>query len=54
MTRLTSIRRVLEKEYVYKVDDKISGGHIRLCTFIKVGVLNDTLEVSIGKQRLEF
>jgi len=49
MTRLTSIRGVLEKEYVYNVDDRISGNHIRFCVFIKVGVLDDTLEVSIDK-----
>ena len=49
MTRLTSIRRVLDKECVDKVDDRISGSQIRLCIFIKVGMLYDTLEMSIDK-----
>lgn len=49
MTRLTSICRVLEKENVYKVDDRISGGHVRLCIFIEVGVLDDALEMPIDK-----
>jgi hypothetical protein len=54
MSRLTSIRRVLEEEYMYEADDRISGSHIRLRTLIEVCVLDDTLEMSIDKERLEF
>jgi len=44
---------MLEEEHVYKVDDRISGSHVRLSMFIKVGVLDDTLEMSIDKERLK-
>ena len=54
MTRLTSIRRVLEEEHVHEVNDRISGSHIRPSILIKVGVLDDTLEMSIDKEGLEF
>jgi hypothetical protein len=54
MSRLTSIRRVLEEEYMYETDDRISGSHIRLSTLIEVCVLDDTLEMSIDKEWLEF
>lgn len=53
MTRLTSIRRVLEEEHVYEVNDRISGSHIRLSIPIKVGVLDNTLKMSIDKEGLE-
>ena len=52
MTRLTSIHRVLEEKHVYEVDDRISGGHVHRSIFIKVGVLDDALKISIGKERL--
>ena len=54
MTRLTSIRRVLEEEHVYEVNDGISGSHIRLSILIKVNMLDDTLKMSIDKEGLEF
>jgi hypothetical protein len=54
MARLTSIRRVLEEEHVYEVNDRISGSHIRLGIFIKVGMLDDTLKMSIDKEGLKF
>ena len=43
MTGLTSIRRVLQEEHVYKVDDRISGGRIYSSVRIKISMLNDTL-----------
>jgi hypothetical protein len=43
MAGLTSVRRVLQEEHVYKVNDRISGGRIYLSVRIKVGMLNDTL-----------
>lgn len=52
MGGLTSIRRVFEEECVYKVDDRISGGRIHLSMCIKVGMLNDTLEMSVDEERL--
>jgi hypothetical protein len=52
MAGLTSIRRVFEEERVYKVDDRISGGRIHLSMCIKVGMLNDTLEMSVDEERL--
>jgi hypothetical protein len=54
MARLTSIRRVLEEEHVYEVNDRISGSHGRLCMLVKVGMLYDTLKMSIDKEGLEF
>jgi hypothetical protein len=52
MAGLTSIRRMFEEERVYKVDDRISGGRIDRSVCIKVGVLYDTLEMSVDKERL--
>lgn len=52
MAGLTSIRRVFEKERMYKVDDRISGGRIHLGVCIKSGMLNDTLEMSVDEERL--
>ena len=43
MAGLTSIRRVLQEEHVYKVDDRVSGSSVYLGVRIKVGMLNDTL-----------
>jgi len=51
---LTGIGRVLEKEHMYKADDSISGSCVYLSVLIKVGVLGDTLEMSIHKERLKF
>jgi hypothetical protein len=47
MAGLASIRRVFEEEHVYKVNDRISGGRIHPSVCIKVGMLNDTLEMSV-------
>jgi hypothetical protein len=52
MAGLASIRRVFEEERVYKVDDRISGGRIHLSVCIEVGMLNDTLEMSVDEERL--
>jgi hypothetical protein len=52
MARLTSIRRVFEEERMHKVDDRISGGRIHLGVCIEVGMLNDTLEISVDEERL--
>jgi len=52
MAGLTSIRRVFEEERLYKVDDRISGGRIDLSVCIKVGMLNNTLEMSVNEERL--
>jgi hypothetical protein len=52
MAGLTSIRRVFEEKRVYKVDGRISGGRIYLSVCIKVGMLNDTLEMSVDEERL--
>jgi hypothetical protein len=49
---LACICRVFEEERVYKVDDRISGGRIYLSVFVKVGMLNDTLQVSVDEERL--
>ena len=54
MAWLTGIGRVLEKEHMYKADDSISGSCVYLSVLIKVGVLGDTLEMSIHKERLKF
>jgi hypothetical protein len=54
MTWLASIGRVLEKEYMYKVDNSISGSCVYLGVPVKVGVLDDTLEMSIDNERLKF
>jgi hypothetical protein len=43
MAGLASIRGVLQEEYVYKVDDRISRGRINLGVRIEVGMLDDTL-----------
>jgi len=52
MAGLTSVRRVFEEECLYKVDDRISGGRIYLRVCIKVGMLNDTLKMSVDEERL--
>lgn len=52
MAWLTSIRRVFEEERLYEVDDRFSGGCIDLSVCIKVGMLNNTLEMSVNEERL--
>lgn len=52
MAGLTGIRGVFEEERVYKVDDRISAGRIHLSACIKVGMLNDTLEMSVNEEGL--
>jgi len=52
MAWLAGIRRVFEEERVYKVDDGISGDGIHPSVCIKVGMLNDTLEMLVDEERL--
>ena len=52
MAGLTSIRRMLQEEGVYKVDDGISSSRICLSVRIEVSMLNDTLEMSVDKEWL--
>lgn len=52
MAGLTSIRRVFDKERLYEVDDRISGGRIYTSVCIKVGMLNNTLEMLVDEERL--
>jgi hypothetical protein len=52
MAGLTSVRRMFEEERLYKVDDRIPGGRIHCSVSIKVGMLNDTLEMSVDEEWL--